>query len=106
MRKLALLSIFLALPLLSRAQNTSTFGTINAGASNCTARSCIYYQPALGTPWVVLNVAGTWSGVLQVYAVTSPNATYQNLNSQTWSLLGTIPANGNWSVAVGNAYII
>lgn len=85
------------------AQNTSTSGTINAAATSnqCTARGCVYFQVPPNTAWVTIQVSGTWSGTLQVYSVTSPNASFQNLNSQTWSLQAQITGNGNWSVANG-----
>lgn len=95
---------------LALGQNTSTYGTITAaGGSSCTARSCVYLQvPILGqtsvpgpAPWVTVNVSGTWSGALQVVSVTSPTATYQNLNAQSWTQIASITANGNWSIAAG-----
>ena len=112
MKKLILFFAFVAsLALPAFAQNTSTFGTINASASNCTARSCVYMEvPILGqtsvpgpAPWITVTVAGTWSGTLQVVSISSPTATYQNLNSQTWTQISTITANGNWSIATGSA---
>ena len=36
-------------------------------------------------PWITVTVSGTWSGTLQVVSISSPTATYQNLNSQTWN---------------------
>ncbi len=75
------------------AHNTSTYGTINAaGGASCTSRSCVYLQvPIMGqtstpgpAPWITVNVSGTWSGALQVVSITSPYASYQNLNSQPW----------------------
>lgn len=90
------------------AQNSSTYGTItrSAPANQCTATGCVYFHLPPDTPWVTLNVAGTWSGTLNVYSITSPDATPQNLNSMTWHSMAPLTANGSWSVATGNAVFI
>ena len=90
------------------AQNLSTSGAISAAstANTCTATSCVYYQLPSGATWVTLQIAGTWSGSVGVYSITSQNATYQNLNSQTWMQQATLTSNGTWAVATGNSTFI
>ena len=90
------------------AQNLTTSGTISAAstANTCTATSCVYYQLPSGATWVTLQIAGTWSGSIGVYSITSQNANYQNLNSQTWMQQATLTSNGTWAVATGNSTFI
>lgn len=88
------------------AQPNNTYGNISAGASTCTPTSCVYFQIPPNTPWLVINVSGTWAGVIQVQAINSPTATYQNLNSQPWTLLNTFNSNGSVSVAAGGATFV
>ncbi len=106
MKKLLLLACLFCLG--ASAQNLSTSGTISAAstANTCTATSCVYYQLPSGATWVTLQIAGTWSGSVGVYSITSQNATYQNLNSQTWTQQATLTANGTWAIAAGNSTFI
>src|ERR1700761_383728 len=108
MRKLVRLLSIISLMVLgaggvASAQNNSTYGTISAASPTCTPTSCVYYQIPANTPWVVINFTGTWSGSLNVYAINSQTATYQNLNTQTWTLLSTNAVNTNLSVATAGA---
>jgi len=89
------------------AQNTNTFGNISNGGATCGGANCVYYQLPPNTPWVVLSVAGTWSGSLQFSAVTAPNANYSNLNTVPWVSLATETANGTWTVATsGDTFLL
>jgi len=94
-------AFYLLLATLAGAQNTSTYGNVTAGAATCTPTSCIYYQLPANTPWVVVSVTGTWSGTLQIQAITSQSAdySYASLNSAPWTLAATMTSNGSLSVA-------
>ena len=106
MKKLLFLACLFCLG--ASAQNLSTSGTISAAstANTCTATSCVYYQLPSGATWVTLQIGGTWSGSVGVYSITSQNATYQNLNSQTWTQQANLTANGTWAIAAGNSTFI
>ena len=106
MKRLLLLACLFCLG--ASAQNLSTSGTISAAsaANICTATSCVYYQLPSGATWVTLQITGTWSGSVGVYSITSQNATYQNLNSQTWTQQANLTANGTWAIAAGNSTFI
>ncbi len=106
MKKLLLLACLFCLG--ASAQNLSTSGTISAAstANTCTATSCVYYQLPSGATWVTLQIGGTWSGSVGVYSIASQNATYQNLNSQTWTQQANLTANGTWAIAAGNSTFI
>jgi len=101
-------AFYLLLATLAGAQNTSTYGNVTAGAATCTPTSCIYYQLPANTPWVVVSVTGTWSGTLQIQAITSQSAdySYASLNSAPWTLAATMTSNGSLSVATAGATFI
>lgn len=86
-----------------RAQNTSTFGNIVSQGTPCGASNCVYYQLPVGTPWVNVTVAGSWSGTLEIAATYAPNANYSNLSTIAWTALATETGNGTWSASTGGA---
>lgn len=102
----AVIGTLLFVAVMCRAQNTSTFGTITRADSTCTPTSCVYYQVPQDVPWVAISVAGTWSGTLQVQTISAPNSSFQTINLLPWTLISTIKANGNESIAVGSARLI
>ncbi len=85
------------------AQNTTTFGNIVSQGVPCGAANCVYYQLPPATPWVVVTVAGTWTGTLETAVTAVPNANYANLSTIAWTALGTSTANGTWSVSTSGA---
>jgi hypothetical protein len=84
-------------------QNTTTFGNITALGVPCGAANCVYYQLPQGTPWVLVTVSGTWTGVLETATTSAPNANYSNLDTVAWTALATETANGTWSPATSGA---
>lgn len=105
MIKRYLLAIALACALAGSvsAQNTTTFGNIVSQGTPCGSSNCVYYQLPPATHWVSVTVSGAWSGTLEAATTSAPNASYQNLDTLTWSPVATETANGVWTIATGGS---
>jgi hypothetical protein len=97
-------ALLCALAGMLQAQNNSTFGNISTSGAGCgPMANCVYYQLPSNTAWVVVQVAGTWSGSLNIVSISAPNANYSNLNTVPWTTVATETANGTWTVATSGA---
>ena len=104
MKRLAVL-LMIGLTFCARAQNQSISGSITSTAATCTggqARALPANASGCGAA-VAVTVSGTWSGTLKVYQIADPNASISNMNTETWTQIGTITANGLYSFAGNGA---